>query len=41
MSIEKRRGEGEARVGEAWSGVGSILVLSHVPCSNHGMIEKD
>ena len=41
MSIEKRRGEGEAGVGEAWSVVGSILVLSHVPCSNHGMIEKD
>ena len=41
MSIEKRRGEGEAGVGEAWSGVSSILVLSHVPCNNRGMIEKD
>ena len=32
MSIEKRRGEGEAGVGEAWSGVGSILGMCDLDC---------
>ena len=32
MSIEQRRGEGEAGVGKAWSGVGSILGMCDLDC---------